>query len=155
MVCFSLGMHADGEWSYKSYQLYLISILKSLHIVISEHTHVHLSSRAPGDSTHIISELWHPGFLAIVVEWIQRQIAAVVDRFWAVRISEALKRSVNIFNLINTEMWEMINAFLSCSHSFPDFSITSSYHFNTAIWHRDGNCPSVTVHLSPFFNIRI
>lgn len=63
--------------------------------------------------------------------------------------------SVNIFDLINTELWEMINAFLSCSHSFPDVSIITSYHFNTAIWHSSGNCPSVTVHLSPFLSMRI
>lgn len=72
-----------------------------------------------------------------------------------VRISEALERSVNIFDLINTEMGEMINAFLSCSHSFPDVSIITSYHFNMAIWHSNGNCPSVTVHLSPFLNITV
>ena len=71
------------------------------------------------------------------------------------RISEAVERSVNIFDLINTEMGEMINAFLSRSHRFPDVSIITSYHFNMAIWHSNGNCPSVTVHLSPFLNIRV
>lgn len=72
-----------------------------------------------------------------------------------VRISEALESTVNIFDLINTEMGDMINAFLSCSHSFPDVLIITSYHFNMAIWHSYGNCPSVTVHLSPFLNIRV
>lgn len=56
---------------------------------------------------------------------------------------------------MNTEMWEMINAFLSCSHGFSYVSIITGYLFNMAIWHSNSNCPSVAVHLSPFLNIRI
>lgn len=58
------------------------------------------------DGAHIISELCHPGLLATAVVWSWRQIAAVVvaqilgggdlSGSWA---------SVNIFDLINTEMW--------------------------------------------------
>lgn len=140
----------------------IISIMPHFH---SEVGPAHLNLRAhmviypltpPG--TVCTSSLSFAILVFLLLLWCesQRQIAAVVvDIFWGVRISEALEHSVNIFDLINTEMWEMINAFLSCSHSFPDVSIITSYHFNMAIWHSNGNCPSVTVHLSPFLNIRI
>ena len=62
----------------------------------------HHLSYTSWDSAHIIiSELCHPGFPAITLVWIQRQIAAVVaDIFWVVRISEALEHIVNTFDLI-------------------------------------------------------
>lgn len=49
----------------------------------------------------------------------------------------------------------MINASPSRSHSRPGILIVSGYRFNMAIWHRNGNCPSVTVHLSPFLRVRV
>lgn len=71
------------------------------------------------------------------------------------RVSEALKHNVNISDLINTETWEVINALLSRRRNSPDVSIMRSYHLEAAVWQGSGNCPTVTVHLSPFLDITI
>lgn len=108
-----------------------------------------------GQWTHHLWAFAMLDFLVITAGWRWRQIAAVaVDRFWVVRSSEALEPT-SISLILLTEMWEMINAMLSHSHSFLDVWITTGYHFNMAIWHGIGNCPSVIVHLSLFFSIRI
>lgn len=141
--------------------LQIISIIPHFHsevvsqILIGEHTWSFVLPHLQGQCTH---HLW------ALPPWIPRYYCSVHPktncccRCGRILGSEDIWGSwadVNIFDRINTEMWEMINAFLSCSHSFPDVSFITSYHFNMAIWHSSGNCPSVTVHLSPFRNIRI
>ena len=127
-----------------------------LHILIWEHTCSFILPTPPGTVCTSSLSFATPDYS--LLPWCEAEdklLLSSLHRFWVVGISQALE-PVSISSILLTQRCgEMINALLSRVHSFPDVSIITSYHFNKAIRHSDGNCPSVNVHLSPFLNIRI